>query len=255
MIYLAFAIWMMLILLAGMMLYRFWTRLLGHRLVDWLLLPGTGVSELAYANGLLLTGRPAAGGIISRAGNSYAPGQVPTGKYAWAISAIASLVALAGGCAVMVLVAESFGRDILFHFFLPWSESLPTELPGGLEVLSQQGKLIALLTKALWQQDWLDWRTGAFVYLSICLAVRLGVVRHDWRVALASEAGLLGLLAGLGALGVDVQGPMEDAWPLLSYIWTLLLSLLALTLLLRGIIDAVHIIRSKSARRESNYDE
>jgi hypothetical protein len=255
MIHLAFAIWMMLILLMGMVLYRLWTRLLGHRLVDWLLLPGTVVSELAYANGLLLMGRPAAGGIISHAGNSYAPGQVPTGKYAWAVSAIASLVALIGSCAVAVLVAKSLGRGVLVHFVLPWNETLPTELPRDLRFLSQQGRLVGLLARSLWQQDWLDWRTGAFVYLSICLAVRLGVVRHDWRVALASGAGLLGLLAGLGALGVDVAGPMEDAWPLLSYIWTLLLSLLALTLLIRGAIDAMHIVRSKSAGREANYDE
>ncbi len=248
MTYVAFSIWMYLILLAGMGLYRLWTRQFGHRLVDWILLPGTVCSELSYANGLLLLGRPAAGGIISTTGNSYAPGQVPTGQFGFFVSMFTSLLGLLGCSIALCLVTKWLGGPIMLKFaFSGGAGQLPTELPQGLAILGDQGRLLKFLGQTITQLDWTNWRTPVFIYLTICLAVRLGVVRHDWRAALVTNAVALGLLCGLCKIYPDIQGRLEYAWPLLTYVWTMLLSLLAITLVIRGLVDLAHIIRKEGA--------
>ncbi len=199
----AFSIWMFLVLLMGWALYKLWGRLLGHRLVDWLLLPGTIVSELAYSNGLLLLGRPAAGGIISTTNNSYAPGQVPTGRYAFLVSAFASLITLAGGCVALGLVAKWLGRDVLTNFVLFGNSTLPGEIPHDFGFFTKQFQLVSFTVQTLGQQDWLDWRTPMFLYLTICLAVRLGTVRHDWRTGLLTAAVVLAAMCGLENFGFE----------------------------------------------------
>lgn len=249
MIYVAFSIWMFMVLLVGMGLYRLWTRQFGHRLVDWILLPGTACSELAYANGLLLLGRPAAGGIISTTGNSYAPGQVPTGQFRFLVSMFASLTGLGGGCIALCLVAKSLGGPILLTFALGGSEaSLPVEIPHNIAILGEQWRLLSFFGKTIIQQDWTNWRTPVFIYLTICLAVRLGVIRHDWRAALITNAAALGVLCGLHTLGVvDIESSLKHAWPLLTFIWAMLLGMLVLTLVIRGLVDLVRIIRKEGA--------
>lgn len=247
MIYVAFSFWMFMILLAGMGLYRLWTRQFGHGLVDWLLLPGTACSELAYANGLLLLGRPAAGGIISSSGNSYAPGQVPTGQFRFFVSAFASLTGLAGGCIALCLVAKWLGGPILLQFALGGSAgSLPVEIPHNFTILGDQWRLLSFFGRTIARQDWTNWQMPVFAYLTICLAVRLGVIRHDWRTALMTNAAALGLLCGLHSIGViDIKSSLKYVWPLLTYVWVILMTMLILTLVIRGLVDLIHIIRKE----------
>ena len=56
MIYAAFTLWLVLILFAGIGVYRLWTKLVKPAWVNWALLPGTVVSEMAYIFGCLITG-------------------------------------------------------------------------------------------------------------------------------------------------------------------------------------------------------
>ena len=56
MIYAAFTLWLFLALFAGRGVYRLWTRLVPPAAVNWTLLPGTIISEMAYIFGCLVTG-------------------------------------------------------------------------------------------------------------------------------------------------------------------------------------------------------
>ena len=56
MIYAAFSVYLLGILFAAMGVYRLWAGLVRPRWVNWALLPGTIVAEMAYILGCLITG-------------------------------------------------------------------------------------------------------------------------------------------------------------------------------------------------------
>jgi hypothetical protein len=258
MFYAVFAVWVMLILLAGMVAYRLCVRLLGPRRTDWILLPGSVVSELAYSIGLLLAGRPAAGGLVSRSADTAEPGQRPTGAYRFVISMLAALTSLAGGVAALGGTTNAVGEPMVRSVVVgdvwqgragdipsDWAAAkdglrpawvLPRDVPDDVDeckdLLRFQGKLLVRLGQAVVEQDWLDWRTFLFAYLSICLSIRLGAVRHDRRAALAAAAALLGAITLVGAAwdGMeDIIGGLK-LWSLLTYVWAVLLAVLAAVL-------------------------
>ena len=62
MIYATFTVWLFLVLFVGAGVYRLWSGMVRPAWVNWALLPGTVVSEMAYIFGCLITG-----GAIRRA--------------------------------------------------------------------------------------------------------------------------------------------------------------------------------------------
>jgi len=86
-----------------------------------------------------------------------------------------------------------------------------------------------------------------FVYLAACLSIRLSPVTRPMRPTLAAAVIISALIALLGVIWRRVDGLVDDAWPLLTYIWASLLFLLVVTLLARGIVALVRILAGKKA--------
>ncbi|MBN1553592.1 MAG: hypothetical protein JXA11_02520 [Phycisphaerae bacterium] len=245
MIYGTLGMWLILILVAGIGVYRYWTRRLGGAVVDWLMLPATLVSEAAYSAGRLMTGRPAFGGLIS-------PQDVKedacrfaiSGKHGFFVSMLSSFLALVMGCLALAATTKWLGRGMVHSLILPNGlldlTSLPKEPPlqwdAFWDFLVYQIVLLRRFCEMIGKQDWLNWRVGLFVYLSAIFSVRLGPVRHDWRATLIVAVILMALLAAVAAavpaVGEFVEGTL---WYVLTYVWALLLGLLALTLILTGV--------------------
>lgn len=258
MIYLALALWTMLTLAGGLAIYHLLVRLLGPRLSDWLLLPATVVSELAWAVGILLTGRPAAGGLISYAGSTAAPGQRPTGKWGFLISMLAALTSLAAGFAVFCALVQWIGEPVvkamaltdktetMGHVFGLGTrlQELPKTWDEFVDLLGYQFTLMGRWFRAWGEQDWTHWQTPVFAYLGVCFTIRLGQVRHDWRAALLTAAALMGVIALLGLLGTGVGDYLEGAgckvWFLLNFLWATVLVLLAAVGLASAIKAIIH---------------
>ena len=57
MVYVEFTVWLLLIVFCSIAVYRLWTGMVRPAWVNWVLLPGTVVSEMAYIFGCLITGR------------------------------------------------------------------------------------------------------------------------------------------------------------------------------------------------------
>ncbi len=259
MTYLTLACWLVLILVAGLGLYRYWTRRIGGAVVDWLMLPATLVGEIAYSAGRLMTGRPAFGGLIS-------PQDVKedacrfaiTGKNGFPIAMLCScltfiLCSLALASAIKWL-GQPVVKSLILSQGLPALTTLPKELPTSWDALWNffvyQFHLLQRFCKMLTRQDFLQWRTGVFVYLSAVFAVRLGPVRHNWRATIVVGILLIALLAALTVIPAVGNFADSTLWYVLTYVWGMLLFLLALTLILVALAAAIRLFLPAPMRAE-----
>ncbi len=260
MIYAAFTLWLLLILFTGIGVYRQWARLVKPSRVNWALLPGTAISEMAYIFGCLITG-----GEIRRAklippregveGEGEPTAEAAAGlKFVGPI--IASLLTIVA-CGGAILAAHALlGEPLIEQFhvgakrLLPLA-ALPQELPTSWDGLwAQVGKQVSLLRRMCetWgRAEWTNWRVPLFVYLSLCLSIRLSPVRRPVRPTLGAVVAIAGAIALIGVIWRRFDGLMKDIWPLLTYIWASLLFMLVVTLLLRGVVAIVRILAGKDS--------
>ncbi len=255
MIYAAMGMWVFLILLTGMGVYRVWTKHLGGAVADWLLFPATVMSELAYSAGRLMTGRPAYGGIISpRNPSNDACRTAISGKGGFLVAMLSSFLVLVVCGAALGLLGKWMGEGTIRAFvssggvfesdFLP--RVIPTDWDAFWGTVMYQVELLRRFCEGWVRLDWGNWPVPVFVYLSICLSVRLGPVRHDWRATLVVAAVLLALLAAAAAVIEPLRDVVNgELWWLLTYSWGLLLFLLVVTLVVLGIVYLVRAVIGK----------
>ena len=254
MIYAAFSVYLLGVIFAGQGVYRLWADMIKPRRVGWALLPGTVVAEMAYIFGCLITG-----GEIRRAklmsgggGGAAAPRRKASGgeeaeptteatpKFRFLGPMVASFMCTVA-CGAGIIVARSLlGGPVIDEFAGGGSgASLPQALPGSTAAFwfQLEGHL-GLLRRmsATWLEvDWLNWRVPLFVYVSVCLSIRLAPVRRSLRATLAAVVVLAGGIALVGVIWSRFDGLMRNnLWPLVTYTWSLLLFLLAVSLIVRG---------------------
>jgi len=250
-IYAAFSIYLLGILFMAMGVYRLWSGMLKPRWVNWALLPGTVVSEMAYIFGCLISG-----GEIRRA-KLMEGGQAPPSRRKAAAAAnaeaeptteaaprlrylgpvIAAFVTLlACGAGILILHAV-LGEPVIGGFAAAADQlyrSLPASTGDFWQHVDRQLWLLRRMGRTWCELDWLNWRVPVFVYLAGCLSIRLAPVRRSLRATLGAVAALAGIIALVGLLWHRFDGLMGEIWPLLTYVWSALLFLLAASLIIRG---------------------
>jgi len=260
-IYAAFTLWFFLILFVAIGVHRLWAGLVGARPVGWALLPGTLVAEMAYILGCLITGGeirranlfPTRGG--PRGGGEAAEPRTEAEPKLKIIGPVfASLLAVVACVAALIVLHSLLGEPVIAEFTglpgLLGLNSLPKELPTSTEAfweqLRGQVSLLRRMAGTLVELEWTNWRVPLFVYLTICLSVRLAPVRRDLRGTLAAVVLIAGGIALVGVIWKQFSDLMQDLWPLLTYIWASLLFLLAVTLLVRGVVWLVLVLAGKA---------
>jgi hypothetical protein len=254
MLFAALGVYLVLIVLTAVGLYRLWVRHLGGAVVDWLLLPATFVSEGAYSLGRVITGRPAYGGLISPQNASSDPCRnAISGRFGLLVSMLASLLTMLA-CGICLLLAVHFlggdiVRDMVTVHLLSCLDltAIPQEVPTNWadlwEQLQYQVIIIQRITTCWMDQDWLIWQTPVFVYLAGAFSVRLAAVRHDARATLLVAIVLALLAGGLGAMIPAVEDAIAgDLWYVLTYVWGNLLFLLAITLAVGGLMKLARLL-------------
>jgi hypothetical protein len=264
MIYAAFTIWLLLIIAMGMAIYRQWTALVRPQYVNYALLPGTIVSEMAYIFGCLITGGeikraklidsgggkgPSAGGE----GGTTASATVAAPRLKFIGPAVASLLAIVACGAAILAVHAYLGKPVIETFSAAVNsmsaKALPASLPGSWdgfwELMAQQVRLLQKACETYGDLHWLNWRVPLFVYLAACLSIRLAPARKEVRAMLASAVLVAGAIALAGALSDRFHTLMLDLWPLVTYVWASLLFLLVVTLLVRAIVALVKVLAGK----------
>ena len=255
MIYLMFGIWFVLLLLAGMGLYRLWTAKAGAALVDWLMLPAAIVSEVFYSIGRVVTGRPAFGGIISpRHARDDACRSAIAGRGGLLIGMLSSLLVLAAcaaaiGASVYFLDGRAVVRDVVTDELLTEFDltSLPKDFPTSWNAfwdLAEYQVSVVQRTLHAWSvQDWRRWQTPLLLYLTAIFAIRLGPVRHDQRSSLIVAILLIGIAAAVGAMSKPFDDLVRgDLWSLLTFLWGMVLTMLTITLVVLGIVRLVTLL-------------
>lgn len=259
-IYLAFTLWLLLILFAGRGVFLLLGKLIRPASASWILLPGTIVSEMAYIFGCLITGGeirkakllPDGGGSKDSSGE---PATEATQKLKTIGPIIASIIAILACGAAIVGVNQWLGDPVMKQFLQDsrvedgfWvGSALPEKLPPDWNAfwddLHGQVRLMHRLFDTLRQLKWSDWKVGLFVYLAVCFSVRLAPVGRPFRPTLIAVVLIAGTIMLVGCIFKKFQNLMTDpAWPLLTYVWTSLLILLSATLIVHGAVALVRAI-------------
>ncbi len=243
--------------------YRLWTQVLKPEWVNWALFPGTVVSEMAYIFGCLITGgeikrarllpmRNKSSGRRKSSDSECTTEAQPHLKIVGPI--VSALLAFLACTGAIIIVHSLLGEPVIKQFTTADGilrlAALPKELPSSWDGFWEQvTSIIHLLRRmcdTLISLDWLKWQVPLFIYLTICLAIRLAPVGRAMRptlIALAAAAVIIGLI---GIVSSSFKDVVEKVWPLLTYIWTCLLFLLVITLVIRGVYALAGVIIGKS---------
>jgi len=264
--YAAFAVWMLLLVFMGMGVYKLWSRLVPAAWVNWVLLPGTIVSEMAYIFGCLITGgeirrakllvAPRTAGGRRRHGDDSEPTTEATQRLKVIGPLVASLLSIVACGAAIVLIHSLLGKPVIRTFYLIdgpiyvtyLEKSLPTGWAATWDQVGRQLDMLRRMCETWGEVDWLDWRVPLFVYLAACLSVRLTPVGRDLRFTLGAAVIVVALIAGIGAVSTQFTGLVEDIWPLLTYVYAALLFLLAVTLTLQGAVFLTRALMGKGGK-------
>ncbi|MGC9455129.1 MAG: hypothetical protein ACP5HU_09730 [Phycisphaerae bacterium] len=257
MLYAAFALWLLLIVLTAVGVQRLWAALVRPVWVQWALLPGTLVAQMAYIFGSLITG-----GEVRKARLLPKKGEPKDSDAAAAETsprmkllgpAVASLMVLLACGAGILLANRLLGDTVVQKFVMSRGvvniPSLPQELPTSWSALWGQVEehiaLLRLMFETLGDIDWLDWRTPLFVYLAACLSVRLAPAGKDLRAALAAVVFVAAVVAGVGLASDRFENWLLDLWPVLTYVWANLLMLLTVSLLVHAVVALMRTVSGK----------
>ncbi len=246
--YAAMTFWLVVIVFTALGVHRLWSKLVQPKVVNSVLLPGTLVAQLGHVMGLLVTGGTVNNTTLIKDDDS---GEPQTGKDVKSRIPvvgpiiIAMLPMLACGGAIYA-VSHYLGQDILSRME---KEALPRHLPTTLAavwpLLRECIGLVERLVEATRAADAGDWRTWAFVYLVICLTVRMAPLPGSLRGAIGAilVLGAVNALIGLAWRSRE-SGPtlLDRAWPLLTFSVAALLFLLMVSLAVRGAVGLIKIL-------------
>jgi hypothetical protein len=263
-IYVALAVWLFGLLLMGHGVYRLWAGMVRPYWVHWVLLPGSLVSAMGYIFGSLITGGEVRRASLVGAGQP-GPGKGQAAQAPPATEAqprlkvvgpiVASLIAIVVCLLAIVAVNALMGRRVVQTYAVPLpelnlpeklSQKLPSQWNGIWTELDNQVHLARRMCETLPRQKWSDWRVWLFLYLSLCLLVRLQPAGGKLRATLLAPLALIGAAAIAASASPPFQKSLTgDLWVLLSFCWALLLLALVGSLVMRGLVLLAAIVGGK----------
>lgn len=249
MLYVALTFWLLMSVMTAWGVHRLWCSMLPVKVVNVVLLPGTLIALLGHVLGLLVTGATVNTATLYKDDGTGNPETTTDPKPRIPVLGpilIGMLPLLACGAGTY-LSARYLGWGMTAQLSTEHvGPDLPTTLHGAFEFLRSQVSLIESLVSAVRSADFHDWKTTLFLYLLVCLTVRMAPFQGTARGALGAIV-LLG--AGAAALTslLDVADPrVQTGWTVLNLSFATLLLLLVVTLVIRGIVALVRVIRSNA---------
>jgi hypothetical protein len=256
MVYVEFTIWLLLIIFTSIGVYRLWTGMVRPAWVNWLLLPATIVSEMAYIFGCLITGGEIRHAKLlsgSGGGDEAEPSTEASPRWKVVGPVVAALLAIVACGGAIALADWLLGEPVMNEFRFTRALADPADQSRALtrwdtlwSRLENQLWLLRRMCETFGRLDWLNWRVPLFVYLAVCLSVRLAPVRRDLRATLAAAGIVAAAIVVVGAVSRRFEQLVEPVRPILTYVWGTLLLLLVGSLVLRALVALVRILRSGS---------
>lgn len=245
MLYAALTFWLLVIVFSAWGVHWLWSRLVKPRAVNTALLPGTLVAQLGHVLGLLITGNPVRNTTLMGDDEKGEPTADTPEKQRIPIigPVLVGLLPLVACAACLYLVAISLGRSVLVDGVSPHlPEALPLTLAGLWELLRTSVTASENMLNAILSSDRLSWANWLFLYLAVCLTVRMTPFEGNRRGAIGAIV-LSGLVIALLATVVSgVDGAVRSSWPILSFAMGMLLFLLLVSLLVSGVVGLIRIV-------------
>lgn len=249
MLCLAMTLWLMMIVLSAWGVYRLLSGMVRPRIINMLLLPGTLVAQLGHVVGLLVTGATVNDTTLYKDDESGGPGATQNAQPRIPVLGhmiIGSLPLLA--CVLALVPATHYlGQGILGAMGnQEVATVLPTSSAAMWNLLHNQIGIAESLVNATAGAMPGSWELWLFLYLIICLTVRMAPLPGNLRGSLGAIA-LLGLLSALVSLMTDAMPRYIHAgWQTLTLTVAVLTILLMVTAVIRGSVGLVKLLVSNS---------
>lgn len=249
MLYFALTFWLLVIVFTSWGVHQLWSDLIKPKALNALLLPGTLVAISGHLLGLLITGATVSQATLFKDDDSGDPETTTDAKPRIPVLGpiIIGLFPLLFCGAAIYAAAKYLGAPLLNQLPTNYVErSLPLSLGGIFDLLRNQFSLVEALIRALFTLNYRDWRVGVFLYLLLCLALRIRPFAGTARGALGAII-LVGVAAAAISSFFDISDPRVQAgWSVLNLLVATLLLLLFATLIVRGAIGLVQVLRSNA---------
>ena len=236
MVFLSAFVWVTISVLLAWGIQWIWTGMTKPKAINTFLFPGTLIASIGRTVALLITGATWADAPKGSAGAAPA-GPQPKMPVMGPIIVAAIPLVLVG--AVLYLLMFRLGSPVLHELSTSQvSRDLPWTLAGFWEQLRALVTLSEKTLDAVRRAQIDSWQSFAFVYLMICLTVRLAPFPGNVRGHLIA-IGVLGIVAALaGTVSPRYEEMLAAGWPLLSFTVGWLLLLMILSLLAKALITS-----------------
>jgi hypothetical protein len=249
MLYAAMTFWLLVVVLTAWGVHQLWSGLVKPRVVNTVLLPGTLVAQLGHVVGLLVTGGTVNNTTLFKDDDTAAPDQTkdPRPRIPVIGPVIVGMLPILFCAGAIYVVSGQLGGQLAAEMRRETvTSTLPKTLAGGFDlvrdlVTQAEGTLAGPLSADLG-----DWRVWLFLYLLVCLTVRMAPFPGNLRGALGAIL-VLGLLTALAAnFAPAVAVKVQEGWPTLSLAVGALVLLLMISLLVRGGVGLAKLLHANA---------
>ena len=247
MLYAALTFWLLVIMFSAWGVHQLWSGLIKPRVVNGILLPGTLVAQLGHVLGLLVTGNPVQNTKLMDDDESGSPkSDTPDQQRIPVIGPIVIGLLPLLACGVCLYVASTFwGGSVLDGLSVSGVEATRPQTLNEVNVwglLRGSITLVENMVNAILNSDVMNWRTLLFLYLAVCLTVRMAPFEGNRRGALGAILLAGVVIAVIGSLWTAAGDFVGSSWPILSFAVAMLLFLLLLSLFVAGAVGLVRIL-------------
>lgn len=245
MIYAAASVWLTVVVLLAWSVHHLWSGMVKPKAVNGVLLPGTLIAQLGHIVGLLITGGTVNNTALMRGDEKGSPGTDPSPQPKIPVIGpmIVALLPMAALGAALYLLVTKLGGSVMDK--VP-RDLIPAELPRTLAAFWDQLRGVLTLAegtlKAVRETENVNWRIVVFLYLLICLTVRMAPLPGNIRGHVGAIA-FLGVAAWLiSTVTSGIPELIQQAWPILSLTVGMLVLLLMISLIVRGVLSSLQMM-------------
>ncbi len=247
-LYAALTFWLLVIMFSAWGIHELWSRLIKPRVVNSILLPGTLIAQLGHVMGLLVSGAPVRNTQLMGDDEEGKPTSDPPDRQRLPVIGpiLVGLLPLAACAVCLYLVSVQWGMGVVRNLsggsslLLP--QALPLTLAGLWEMLRNSVTLVEAMLDAILRSDVLNWSTALFLYLAVCLTVRMAPFEGNRRGAVGAIFLAAIVIAIIATLIPTAREFILTSWPILSFAVGMLLFLLLVTLLVSGAVGFVRVL-------------
>lgn len=247
MLYAALTFWLLLIVFAAWGVRKLWSGIIQPKIFNSILLPGTLIGLLGHVLGLLVTGATISETTLFKDDDTGEPETTADPKPKIPVVGhviIGLLPLLACGAGVFFTSRYLGGTTVSQINDDVVGPKLPTSLGGFWQLLRDQITLMESTVSAISSADFHNWKTVVFLYLIVCLVVRMAPFPGNLRGALGAIV-LLGIGGGVASSLFDIADPrVQSGWAVINLTVAILLVLLFVSLLIRGLTGLIYVVKN-----------